>query len=131
MKDLTHLVGIPFVDGGRTREASDCWGIVMLAFKEFGIDVPDFNISCKASVKIDREIKTQMPNWPRLKRPKIPCLVIFKGIDEDYPDHITHTGVVVSRGKFIHIFKKTKSVIERLSHPFWREKVAGFYEYRG
>ena len=128
--NLDDLIGIPFVNGGRERSGSDCWGIVMLGFSKYGIDVPDFLISCFDSLAINENVENQRRYWKRLDVPEEPCLVVLK-VSSKLPMLCTHNGVYVGNGMFLHTFKKRNSVLESINHIFWKNRIEGFYQYVG
>lgn len=131
MPSVAHLVGVPFVNGGRDpRTGLDCWGLARAAFALWGVDVGDYAIDCRASSRIDAEIDTQRPGWVRLGRPEAPCLVVMR-TDMDRPDACNHTGVVVRPGWFLHTLEKHGAYLERLAHPFWSKRIEGFYRHAG
>jgi len=127
---IDDLIGIPFVNGGRTRSGCDCWGLTVLVFKEFGIDLPDYRISCFASDLIDGQISKERCQWKRINKPEPPCLVTLR-IDPEAPGLVTHLGVCVGENKFMHTMIKRNSVIERMDHPYFKNRIEGFYAYAG
>lgn len=41
--DINKYIGIPWVAGGRSESAADCWGLVMLVYRnELGLELGDF-----------------------------------------------------------------------------------------
>jgi len=128
--NLDDLIGIPFMDCGRNKDGADCWGITMLGFAKYGINVPDFLVSCFDSLKIHEEINSQRVHWELLKEPEEPCLVVLK-VSSRLPMLCNHNGVYVGNGMFLHTFKKRNSVIEPINHMFWKNRIEGFYRYVG
>ena len=47
------------------------------------------------------------------------------------PRYITHCGVYVGHGRFVHIAEKTSVACEELASPIWINKIRGFYRFRG
>ena len=127
---MIDLIGIPFVDGGRDLKGCDCWGLTMLAFKRYGFDLPDFSISCFASGLIDGQVREQKRLWRKIDAPVDPCVVTFR-IDPDVPDLVTHLGVYVGWGRFLHTMIKRNSVTERLDHPYFVNRIEGYYVFAG
>jgi len=128
--NLDDLIGIPFLNGGRDLNGSDCWGVVMLVFERFGVFVPDFAISCFDSLKINQKIDEQRRCWKLLDEPEVPCLVVLRTSTKN-PRVCNHTGVYVGENLFLHTFKKRNSCKEHINHPIWKKKIEGFYRYVG
>jgi cell wall-associated NlpC family hydrolase len=127
-KDVSKFIGIPFVNGGRDFNGCDCWGLVKLVYKEmYNIDLPDYKISCFAGREINDEIRKAMKVWKNLKEPQEPCVVIMS--ISNNPCFINHCGVYIGNGMFLHSILKQNSHLDRLDHPFWRNKIKGFYAY--
>jgi cell wall-associated NlpC family hydrolase len=40
---LESLLGVPYLLGGATRAGADCGGLVLLAYREIGIELPPYN----------------------------------------------------------------------------------------
>jgi cell wall-associated NlpC family hydrolase len=128
--DLKPFIGIPFVNRGRTLMGADCWGLVRLVFEAYGVNVPDYRVSCFASTDIDATVEGARNQWQRLEKPEPPCLIVMKGIDPDAPQACSHLGVYVGEGRMIHTFQKTMSCLERIKHPYFGPKIEGYYVLR-
>ena len=128
--NLDDLIGIPFLNRGRSLSGADCWGVVKLTFAKFGVIVPDVMVSCFDSLKINQKINERRKHWDPLKEPEVPCLVVFR-TDSKNPRMCSHTGVYVGDGYFIHTFMKRNACKEKIDHPLWKNKIEGFYRYVG
>ena len=130
INSLDKYIGIPFVDGGRNKEGCDCWGLTTLVFKEFGIDLPDYKIGCMQSVRIHTQINAARKYWKKVSEPVAPCLVLMR-MDSSLPKAISHVGTYIGEGRFIHTIVKQDSKIEKLSHPYYKNIIEGYYTYVG
>jgi cell wall-associated NlpC family hydrolase len=98
-----------------------------------GIDIPEKMaaieqnaLECSESrMLIHKRIAEESPKWSRAERPESGDLVTIM----IRPPYVNHLGVVVGGGRFIHILNKTQVVIERLSDPVWKIRIAGFYRW--
>ena len=133
MPNLGDFIGIPFVDGGRDYYGCDCMGLVGLIFKEYGIDVPVYDIKCDDTKAISEQFCWLYDNkenngWVEIDKPEEPCLIAF-AIDGNMPDQVCHVGVYVGDNRFIHTIAKQGSSLQKLSHLFYRNKIKGFFKY--
>lgn len=122
----SDLIGKPFKDFGRGPDAYDCWGLAREVFHRYGVDLPDFAISCKDSPKVSRTMYQQERKWRRLQSPVVPCLCVFRCSEIDRK-LVSHLGVYVGNGRFLHASDKTGVAIERLDHPWWKRVFFGYY----
>jgi len=127
--DHSKFILVPFKPGGRDFSGADCWGLAMLVYKDFGIDLPDFRIACEESLKIDFAVSEQRKTWARLAEPVAPCVVVIR-MSNKYPRVCNHLGVYVGAGKFVHTLKKQGSSVVRIDHPYFSQKIEGYYEFR-
>lgn len=122
--NFVKYIGIPFVDGGRDLNGLDCWGLVKLIYKEqYNIDLPEYYISAMATVSITAEMRAEEHKWIKLEQPEAPCLVVINLTCGPWADHV---GVYLGVGKFIHCYKRSGVVIDRLSH--WQSRIIGYYK---
>jgi len=128
--NLDDLIGIPFLNRGRSICGADCWGVVMLTFAKYKITIPDFIVSCFDCLKINQMIDDQRKYWLSLDEPEEPCLVVLR-TDSKNPKVCCHNGVYVGDGLFLHTFKKRNSCKEPINHLLWKKKIEGFYKYVG
>ncbi len=130
---LAALVGIPFVDSGRdpARDGGvDCWGLAILVGRVFGLEFPDFLVSCE-DISTVAEIMTaeiSSPRWVACEKAG-PGRVLTFATDPKYPQVHNHVGVGIGGEWFIHTFRRHHSVKMRLDRKFWARKVLGVYEW--
>lgn len=130
MPSLDDLVGIPFVPKGRTKNGSDCWGIFKMVQERFGNNVPDVNVSSFATELINEEMKKQLPLWKKVDTLE-PGDAITMRLDPKLPDTEQHFAVYIGNGKMIHTLVKTGAIVVRVDHPYWKNKITGFYRWNG
>ena len=132
--EYADLIGIPFVDGGRTREGLDCWAVVLECYRRAGVLLKDpFASKRQADIlpmqgeDVDRWIAEQFDHWERIDTPGIGSVVAFRDVD----GAAVHVGVVVEPGKFLHALKRTGVVVGKLDREPWCTAMMGAYAYRG
>ena len=126
MFDYSDLVGAPFVNGGReVATGFDCYGLAMEVFRRHSIDLPDYRISCEDASRIDRTVDAEKKGgyWTRLESPIPPCVVVLRFNNHQW----NHVAVYIGNGRMIHTARKTGVRIERLDHPYWRQRIEGYY----
>jgi cell wall-associated NlpC family hydrolase len=131
LTDVSDLVGIPFVDKGRSKDGADCYGIFSLAMERFGITVPPVSVSAFAVHEAFAEFRRQVEQerlWIPVADPLPGDAVVMRN-DPQMPRLIQHFGVCIGEGKFLHALEKTGSVIARLDHPLWKNRIAGAYRW--
>ena len=123
------LVGIQFKDGGRTpAEGFDCWGLVVFFYHLNGVTLEDYLIGAYESQKIDGMIENEAQRWLRVRQGDESRMdVMAFRIDNDHPSWVTHVGVYVGCGRFMHCLQKTGVIISRLDDIYWRTRLAGIY----
>jgi len=123
-KQLTDLIGLPFIDGGRDPAVGlDCWGLSTEVFRRYGINLPDYKISCEDASRIHSEVKEQRPFWRRCEKEiPVPALVVIR-----FTVYCDHTGVYLGQGRFIHTRKRIGANIDRIDNPAWANRIEGFY----
>ena len=130
---VSEYVGIPFLDKGRDRFGSDCYGLCrLIAMEKDGVLMPSYLDQYK-NANHPNTSKTVMRfseiDFYRISKPEVGALVVLlvKGLP-------WHVGRIVSEDfEFIHTMKRIgESVIEQLYTLVWPEnKIVGFYRYAG
>lgn len=128
MINVNDLIGVPFVDGGRSKETGfDCWGLVKEVYKRIGIDLFDFDISCREASLINGAIECHRQFWEKVNpydRKNVPCLVVMRF---NQPFFLNHTGVYLGNGLFIHTRERLGVNIDRVESPAWKKIIEGYY----
>lgn len=120
---LDDLIGLPFSDGGRGPDSYDCWGLVREVYHRYGVTLPDYPISAVDAVKIGQQMARDAPDWVEVHDPlPVPCLVVIQLSCGSWANHV---GVHIGNNQFIHAYRTTGVVIDRLKK--WRSSIVGFY----
>lgn len=129
MRSVDDLVGVPFVNRGRdVSKGLDCWGLLREAMARFGKHIPDVSVSAYATREIARMYQQVCRGFVQVQEPE-PGDVVAMAIDPEAFDVIQHAGVFVGGGKMLHTIEKTGSIMVRVDHPYWKNRVKGFYRW--
>lgn len=123
---MTEFIGIPYLEGGRDYTGVDCWGLVLLFYRDFfGEDLVD-PANGKA-VSQDEAARLMDVEKATIQAAPVPvpeigdiALMAFRG-------RPIHVGVYVGNGRLLHVMKGIDSVIESWESPRLRGRVRGYY----
>jgi cell wall-associated NlpC family hydrolase len=127
MLDLNDLIGVPFKDGGRNKkEGFDCYGLAMEVYRRYGIELPDYRISCEDASRINQQVEETVPQWIEIKRDEliVPTMVVMRF---NYGMLINHTGVFIGGDRILHTIRRRAVHVISINDDFWARKIAGFY----
>lgn len=125
-------VGIPFRFGGRDRRGLDCYGLVVLVYREqFGIELPDYLTHygpepTRHTLQRTYETALSQPCWQLTKRPRTGDVVLLKVFGLPI-----HCGLVVGQHTMLNTRIDVASCLERLDGFQWRDRVVGYFRYDG
>lgn len=132
LKDFRHLVGVPFISGGRDPEIGlDCWGLFMIVHRMFGHEVPDVAVTCTELLQINRTARAQIRQlWQRVPQPG-PGISVVMATDHAHPDVLQHFGVFIDNRHIIHSLQNTGVVVDRLDVLQGALCIKGYYQWNG
>lgn len=130
MRNIDKLIGIPFVDRGRSLDGCDCMGLAILAHKEFGIHIPDYNICSDDGEGIHNIFSHAKEGfgWEEIDEPAVPCLAVM-GLAPGMNEMASHVGTYIGEDRIIHTLRDQGSTVIKTTHPFFRSKILGFYRW--
>jgi cell wall-associated NlpC family hydrolase len=108
-RDALHFLGTPYVFGGTSATGFDCSGFVQHVYGMAGISLPR-----TADAQFD-------VGHPALGGPRVGDLVFF----ETYTDGVSHVGVYLGKGKFVHASSSHGVMVSELSDSYWRARYVG------
>jgi len=133
MRDFSKYINIPYKHLGRSFSGCDCYGIIVLIFKEeLGIKLNDYT-----ELQYDKDWHEQGKNhiienitsdWIKIDKPyKIfDCILFFGRHGSCIANHI---GLYIGEDKFIHISSVYSSMVSRLD-SYWEPKIYSVMRYR-
>lgn len=127
MLDLSDYVGIPYRPEGRGRDGCDCWGLVVLVYRErLGIELPSYTgygdpLGGHAASLIEQGRQ----QWRPVSTPEPYDAVLIRV--HGRPHHI---GLVVRSGWMLHAAPGRDSCMENYLRPYWRARIEGFYRWK-
>jgi murein DD-endopeptidase len=124
---MERLVGIPYLQNGRSYEGADCWGIVFLYYRDIlGRSVPSY-----VAEMDDREFRRgtgavveeeRARGWVAISEPAAGDVVLMRN-----GAHHNHVGIYLDGRRTLHTDGPGLSAIERLDALHLRSRVSGFY----
>lgn len=125
---VNNYIGLPYSNRGRSRDGSDCWGLVYMVEKEvFGIELPDLLSEYRSADNIDEtsEVIAMQKAMIPADKVEVPTtgdivLIAYRGV-------VCHTGIYVEPNMILHTERGKASVLEKLTRLSYRARVEGFY----
>ncbi len=111
VQDAKSWRGTPYRYGGRSKEGTDCSGLVYTVFARHGLSLPR---------RAADQYKAGKPVRSDVLAPG--DLVFFRNTAGP---GITHVGIYVGNGSFIHSSTRKGVIISRLSETYYRKHFAG------
>lgn len=121
------IIGKPFKYTGRGPDSFDCYGVAVELYRRAGIKLPDYDSSEDEFKQASGFSDGASKYFELVDKPESMDIILFQIL----PKYITHCAVYLERGNFIHITHKTCVVVENLNHVLWRQRLRGFYRWRG
>lgn len=130
---IFEYAGIPYKHLGRDKNGVDCWGLIMLIYKDkLNIQLQDIgdigevdyakNWSLQGK---DYFMENYQSRWERVTTPKIFDIVLLRnsrGI-------ANHAGVMLNSNSFINCLKGGV-VVSRITDAVWKGRLVGFFRYK-
>lgn len=107
------LLDTPYVWAGVTPEGFDCSGFIYYVFTNAGLQLPRLDTA------------SMFTNSNSVDEPVPGDLVFF---ENTYREGISHAGIYLGDGKFIHAGTK-KVEIATIDSPYWKDKFVGFTRF--
>nr|WP_285853392.1 C40 family peptidase [Sporosarcina luteola] len=107
------LLDTPYVWAGVTPEGFDCSGFIYYVFTNAGLQLPRL------------DTVSMFTNSNSVDEPVPGDLVFF---ENTYREGISHAGIYLGDGKFIHAGTK-KVEIATIDSPYWKDKFVGFTRF--
>lgn len=128
---IEPLIGIPFVEKGRSLAGCDCWGLVRLALaRGFGLSVPDYTegyMTTKDREEIAALMNRESIGWTEVAiseaQPGDVALFRIQG-------HACHAGLVIDPPVFLHCQRGIGAGLERWDSAIWRDRLSALFRYR-
>lgn len=108
-RSALRFLGTPYVFGGTSSSGFDCSGLVQHVYAMAGIPLPR-----TADAQFDY-------GRPARGGPKVGDLVFF----QTYTEGVSHVGIYVGKGEFVHASSSHGVMVSKLSDSYWRSRYVG------
>lgn len=128
---ILKYIGIPYVVGGESFEAADCYGLCKLYSKnELKVILPNYmyselNNEAVAEVAIKAAFHGLGDKWEKVDTPQHGDIVTFRIFG-----HEVHCGIMLEGTQFLHSLKGRSSCIEDLTHVNWSHRKTGVFRWK-
>jgi cell wall-associated NlpC family hydrolase len=111
IKTAEKYIGTPHCMGGTTRKCMDCSGLTYVSFKENKIEIPrrSQDQARYGQIIFDKAY---------LKKGDL----VFFTKSYQTPDFITHVGIYIGNGRFIHASTSGGVIITPMENPWWSQR---------
>jgi cell wall-associated NlpC family hydrolase len=127
---VKELIGIPFVDRGRSRRGGDCWNVVQLGLKAgWGIEVPDYTEHYETTIdreEIARLVARESLGWipVPLAQAQLGDVLFLRILGNE-----CHAGLIVDPPWFLHAIRGACSCLERWDAAIWERRISAVYRH--
>lgn len=125
---VSKYIGIPYLSKGRSTSGFDCYGLVREVYiAQLGITLPDFlddYEDADEQIEAANALKRGMVEFAEVNEPEPMDLIVLRIMGEPW-----HVGLYLGTGKMLHTMRGHASVIEKINHIKWRNRIEGFYRW--
>jgi len=132
---IEDFIGIPFKHSGRDNNGLDCFGLVLVLYKEvLNIDLPDYRDYEKCWYEKGKSILSEQLNkfkslWHEVG---LNAIKPFDILTFNHGSNTTnHCSVYLGDDKMIHTYERVPVVIDRLSNKYWNNRIRSVMRYDG
>jgi cell wall-associated NlpC family hydrolase len=125
---IDKYLGIPYVHLGRTMAGLDCYGLIILVYKDLGfdlIDIVDYEKKWAAKGN-DLIIENYQKQWVRVEEPKLFDTVVFRGMK----GIAQHAGIFLGNDKFLHCVDGPGVVVGNLNVNLYNQRIEGYFRIK-
>lgn len=123
---VSDMIGKPFLYGGRGPNAYDCYGVATEVYRRAGSSLPDIT-SVTSCATQHLAFNSGANRWfDKVEEPQYLDIILFQIM----PKYVTHCGVYLEHGKFIHVMDKINVSIEYIDSILWSQKIRGIYRLK-
>jgi len=127
-----RYIGIPYVESGRDRAGLDCWGLLVLIWREqYGVDLPAYDGPTwhrgADAATIGRALQRDLDRYDEIAAG---CEREGDGIILRLRGEPLHVGLVVASGWMIHTHETAAVCLESYRGLAWSRRVLGFWRPR-
>lgn len=126
MMQIADLMSARYEEGARGPDAFDCFGLFAELCRRRGQPIPDHPTPHNLEQREEEITAVAAAEWHPLDAPEVGCAVVLR-----LGPWMSHIGMVIEGGKFIHASSRRGVTVQRLDAPEWQMRIAGFYRYTG
>lgn len=124
--NISDLIMARYREGGRGPDTYDCFGLFAELCRRRGQPIPEMPSPEDLPDRQLAIMKETQKHWIKLENPEPGCAVLFR-----IGAWISHLGMVLDGGRFIHANKINGITVTRLDNVLWAQRIAGFYRFGG
>jgi cell wall-associated NlpC family hydrolase len=132
MFNAARYSAIPFREHGRDHDGVDCWGLVLLIYREqFGIELPSYDETYSTTGRAGADemaatVAREQRAWREIAE-----------ADARFPDVLLlrlwnrpmHVGVVIGQCRMLHAIEGAGVCVARFDDREWQRRKLGFYRH--
>jgi cell wall-associated NlpC family hydrolase len=124
---LHKLVGIPYLENGRTIDGTDCYGLVCIVYREMlGIDIPSLENTYTGDVTnedLTVMVESKHSVWFEVTKPIVGDVILFRLGNK------RHVGIWLREGSMLHSVNQANTCIERYDNFRWKNNIIGIFRH--
>lgn len=131
MKNVfVRMIGVPFLEKGRSLTGFDCWGVVSYGLLHgFGIEVPSYTddyTTTHDKLSVSALINRESLDWPEvpLSEARPGDVIILRVLGQPW-----HCGLVIASPYFLHAQRSIGTVQTRWDGTLWQRRIVGLHRH--
>lgn len=120
------VLGVPYLDHGRSRAGWDCWGLIVCAYRDVcGIVLPSYDeITWRHHRQAVRVMTEETKRWRRM-------MMGSEMAGDVLLLRPCHTCLIIGDDLALHVIPGANTSVIRYSASLWARRIMGIYRYVG